>query len=525
MPARRRAVAGSAAAALGLAAMLAGCGSDPPARTSMQQTRPAVAAQPAPRLQAGDVTTPIAGDGQIITRTTPKQSAAALARVAKRAQDDGDLQGAVQLYRRSLALDPEQVQVALALGQALNAMDDHRGALEAYRQVLRTDANNPEAVRGQAVALIGLDRPREAAEQFRWALARTPRDYRLHGGLGVALDLMGDHRAAQASYQTALTLQPNDSGTINNLGLSLALTGDYARATQLLGGLAESPRATARARQNLALVYGLMGQNDRAAEIARMDLDEDSVRRNLAYYAHLRARDAQPPAAVTPDTAPGAAPRLPVLPQPLAKAPVSPAGTPPPAPMPAAPEPPAPQAAAPQAKPVEPGAATAPQPTAATPAATIPVAPSPADRSAPEKPAAEKPATRASAAQPSARPAASAGETTGPATEATIGPTTEPTVGPTAGPAADAKPLELAPTRAPSILVPGGALQPKAPAAAAPTAGGLPAVTLPLAPPGQSGVRPADAAMPGKPTASAGHGLETAELPAEAALPRLPAQP
>ena len=45
----------------------------------------------------------------------------------------------------------------------------------------------------------------------------------------------------------------------------------------------------AKTRQNLALALGLAGRTAEAQQIARMDLDEQSVQSNLAYYATLRA--------------------------------------------------------------------------------------------------------------------------------------------------------------------------------------------------------------------------------------------
>ena len=411
VPSRRRCDSARLLGAAGLAvlaAALAGCGSDSPTSNAqtLQTSRPTVASQSPPRPPANEIATPIV-DGATVTRGTPQQTAATLARLAKRTGDEGDIAGAIQLYRRSLALDGSQVPVAIALGQAQYAVDDFRGSIEAYRQALRLDANNLDAVRGQAVALIGLDHPREAAEQFRWALARMPRDFRLHNGLGVALDMHGDHQGAQAAYRQALALAPNDPGTLNNLGLSLALTKDYAQSVQMLGKLAQSPQATARARQNLALVYGLMGQTERAAEISRMDLDDESVRRNLAYYEQLRMRGAGPTPAISPDA-------LPALPKPTVEE--APSAQPAPPSAPVAPDKPenesTKQAEPKRANPV-PGATNNAKPPGNPPSVGAPAATPPAAAAAPSDAAMSAPVPKA-AWQP--EPAAGAGAPPGPET-------------------------------------------------------------------------------------------------------------
>ncbi len=296
--------------------VLSGCGSDPerPQPSMAQLQRPAPEATTArPIARSTDSSAP---RSDLKTLTTPKETATTLERMAKRAAEEGDLPGAIQLYRRALALDPASLSTALALGGALYRADDYRGALEVYRQALRIEPGNPEAVRGQANTMIGLDRPRDAVEQFRSALARAPRDHRLANGLGVALDMTGDHRGAQQQYRAALALKPDDLNAHNNLGLSLALSGDYEQAVAQLARLVESPQSSARNRQNLALVYGLMGQPERAAEIGRMDLDDESVRRNLAYYEQLRTTSDRGRSSAVMKGKPEAepAPSLPTLP-------------------------------------------------------------------------------------------------------------------------------------------------------------------------------------------------------------------
>jgi hypothetical protein len=68
----------------------------------------------------------------------------------------------------------------------------------------------------------------------------------------------------------------------------MAIAGNYDNAAKVLRSVAESPKATARHRQNLALVYGLAGKETAAARVAQVDLDGPSVKRNLDYYNWLR---------------------------------------------------------------------------------------------------------------------------------------------------------------------------------------------------------------------------------------------
>jgi len=281
-----------------LALVLAACGSEPPPQNSyIQGARPIVTADVQPR-RANAPEMPNIAD-QPLAKSTPKETAATLTRLGKRAADEGNVEGGIQLYRRALALDPGHPSTTLALSDLLYRSGDYRSALETYRQTLRLDPVNDEAMRGMGKTLIALDRRREADDQYRAVLKCVPRDHRSLNGLGVALDMVGDHDDAQIQYRLASTLAPNDPGVQNNMALSLALTRNYPTSLDILTRLVNTPQSTARNRQNLALVYGLMGDEQRAAEIGRQDLTDEQVQRNLAYYAQLRQlNDQQRSAAV-----------------------------------------------------------------------------------------------------------------------------------------------------------------------------------------------------------------------------------
>jgi len=273
------------------ALVLGACANDPPQQTSyVPGHRPPVATADATPKRAQPAEQP---PEPPLAKSTPKETAATLGRLAKRSLDEGNVDGAVQLYRRSLSLDSTSLPVTLGLAEALYRQTDFRNALEIYRQALRFDPVNDEGLRGIGKTLIALDRPKEAIEQYTRALARRPSDPKILNGLGVALDMTGDHSAAQQKYRAALLAAPNDVNVQNNLGLSLALSGEFKPSLDALTQLVSSPAATPRNRQNLALVYGLLGDDEKAAYYAGQDLTEEQVKRNLAYYAQLRQTNNQ----------------------------------------------------------------------------------------------------------------------------------------------------------------------------------------------------------------------------------------
>lgn len=219
-------------------------------------------------------------------------SAAALMRVGNATRARGDYATAVTIYRRVADLAPTNSEPYLAMGDALMAIGAYNDAVSAYHGAISRGAT-VDAYRGLGNALVSLDQPALALTQYEEAIRLAADDVRGYSGKGVALDMMGQYDAAQEVYREALGIAPDNKTILNNLGLSLAFSGKHDEAIEILRPIALDPAGTPRQRQNLALAYGMAGDMAAAARIARMDLDEASVQKNLAYYQILRARKGQ----------------------------------------------------------------------------------------------------------------------------------------------------------------------------------------------------------------------------------------
>jgi Flp pilus assembly protein TadD len=199
----------------------------------------------------------------------------------------GDPAGAISFYRQALATNPNQPKVEVSLGVSLLQAGSPNDAAETFRKVISRFPQDAGALTGLGMALVQLNQPAAALDPLRKGLAIRP-DARGYRTLGVAENLLGQNQLAEADYTRGLALAPDDPGLSNNLGLSMALSGNFNGAIAVLRTAATGPNATARTRQNLALALGLAGRSADAAQVARMDLDEQSVQSNLAYYAVLR---------------------------------------------------------------------------------------------------------------------------------------------------------------------------------------------------------------------------------------------
>jgi len=213
---------------------------------------------------------------------------ATMMRVAAAAEAGGDFATAATVYRKASAIDTAAIPPLVGAGNALLAMGEFNEAILSYNSALARDQHDREALRGLARAYLTSARPALAGEPLAVAYEDNPDDPKLLQLIGVADDLVGRHDEAQTRYRRGLELMPGDPALSLDLALSLALSGNYPEAVAVLRPIATAATSSQRERQTLALIYGLEGNRREAEHMARMDMDQASAQRNLAYYESLR---------------------------------------------------------------------------------------------------------------------------------------------------------------------------------------------------------------------------------------------
>jgi tetratricopeptide (TPR) repeat protein len=76
---------------------------------------------------------------------------------------------AVELYRKALALNPEESTTYFNLGFCLSELGELEPAVQAYRDGIRLDPNDADAHESLGDVLQDLGRSEEAVEEFREA--------------------------------------------------------------------------------------------------------------------------------------------------------------------------------------------------------------------------------------------------------------------------------------------------------------------------------------------------------------------
>lgn len=214
---------------------------------------------------------------------------AQLLRVGEATAEGGDLASALNLFQRAASTRPDWAPAHLKVGETALALGQASVAASAYETAFDLTPEDAQAGLGLGKALITLDDPTKAEQTFRRVLELEPDNPSAFNGLGVALDMQSKHDAAQAQYREGLKRDPENLSLHNNYGLSLALMGAFDDAIRVLGQAATDPAAGPRSRQNLALAFGLKGDDERARQMGLIDLPPQQVESNLKRYAELRA--------------------------------------------------------------------------------------------------------------------------------------------------------------------------------------------------------------------------------------------
>jgi protein O-GlcNAc transferase len=180
------------------------------------------------------------------------------------ALQSNDAARALQLMRQSIAINPQQPDVHLNIGNALLRLRDpeaalascnsalalkpdfieawnnrgnilrelrrHGEALESYARALELQPTHADALHLRAMLLLEMDRLLDALEFFDRALRQRSDVPAIHINRGNALFRLGRIEDALASYDKALSLAPTDVDSQFNRGNALLRLGRWADA-------------------------------------------------------------------------------------------------------------------------------------------------------------------------------------------------------------------------------------------------------------------------------------------------------
>ena len=231
---------------------------------------------------------------------------------AARLHGEGELTEAERLYRRVLALDPDQVEALHLLGAIAAGSGRLDYAVELIGQAIAVAGETPafhytlarafeaegrvgEALLAQADGLRAEGRLTEAADRYWQALGADADLVGAFVGLGTVLLEQGDGEGAEAMFREALTRRSGDAAAELGLGRTLARRGlDDQAIAHFERALTLDPRC-AEAASVLGTLYHRLGDFEVATGWFERAVElRPAAAENRLRYAHLLADRGRP---------------------------------------------------------------------------------------------------------------------------------------------------------------------------------------------------------------------------------------
>ncbi len=151
-----------------------------------------------------------------------------------RAEEEGRLPAACEMYRAAIDVAPRYAPAHLNLGIGLEAAGDADGALQSYERALVLDPANPYVNYNLGKLLCSLEDPERAERLLRSALESKPAFAEANVMLANLYDTQGNHRAAAAELEAALEHRPQYVGALCNYATVLRKMGRWNDAESAL---------------------------------------------------------------------------------------------------------------------------------------------------------------------------------------------------------------------------------------------------------------------------------------------------
>jgi Flp pilus assembly protein TadD len=203
------------------------------------------------------------------------------------AEARGDLDGALVKYVKLLSEEPENVEAHYRIGRVHSALGNPAIARDAYMRVLAKAPQHVGALEGLGLLYLEQGQRDIAHAMLHQALGRDQARWRAYNGLGVLADLDGKHKLAQAYFGMARKLVPGDSVLVNNLGYSHYLGGNLREAQRQFEAALSLDASNEKAWSNLGLVLTRQGQYEKAIQTLERIMTPSQARYSIGYICML----------------------------------------------------------------------------------------------------------------------------------------------------------------------------------------------------------------------------------------------
>lgn len=243
----------------------------------------------------------LAGCGTLFSEAPPEDNlgerlGASLHDAAISSEQQRDFGAAATYYRTLLRREPGDPKASVGLSRSLRNLQRPKEAEPILRRALRRHEDDPIVLEELGKVQLAVGDPAAALDSLNRADRLAPDSWSVKSALAVTHDRLGLFEDSARYYEQALSLSPDNPSVLNNLALSRALRGDLAGGIDYLEQASNMPEAGARIAQNLALLYTLDGKLPRAERLLRDTQGPKVADDNIVYLRELAANLKSPEA-------------------------------------------------------------------------------------------------------------------------------------------------------------------------------------------------------------------------------------
>lgn len=239
------------------------------------------------RIQPDDV------DLQIALATATYKAAKARQAAGLPAADGAEVADAIQLFVKLLKSHPDMTAAHFTLGNIYANERRFREAADEYREVTRRNPNDTVALVAQVQALLNVTAYTEALAPAKNYVGQKPNDASGHVLLGMVYKGLGDYAKAEPELELGAAKAPDDFEARYQLGFVLARLAKPQQALpQLRKAVALKPEDKS-AQFQLAAVLRTLGQKDEADQIVAQfrKVTDDEFRNSQLTSEGIKAND------------------------------------------------------------------------------------------------------------------------------------------------------------------------------------------------------------------------------------------
>lgn len=214
-----------------------------------------------------------------------------LADSGQQALDNGDALKAGYYYNQLVDKYPNNTEYKLKYAETMRRMGSCRDAIPIYDKAAEAKPNDLDITEGKALCLVSMGEFEKAGPILTDIIQKDPKRWKSINAAGLIFATKHKFNEANQYLDLAAEVSNHSPAVLNNQGLVRALVGNYDDAIKILQEASQRAGEGNMQKRNidlnLAMVYGISKNMDKAEATAKPWLTTPQLYNNMGIYAEL----------------------------------------------------------------------------------------------------------------------------------------------------------------------------------------------------------------------------------------------